>query len=266
MLTNFVKRKLRNGEVSVGVWVTIPHPDISEIFASLGFDWIIYEMEHSPIDLPQLELLLQGANGYPCIPLARVPSSDPVTIKRVLDAGVYGIVVPHVSSPKIAEQVVKATRYPPQGVRGVGPRRAARYGIEYYEYVERANEEILVVIQIEDREGVERIDEILAVEGIDAYFIGPGDLSASLGVGGRFDHPKVQEAIDRILEAGKRAGVAGGIVASAAECEKYVAKGFQFISLGADMFYLVDGAVAALRAAGVKPRIPEESRWAQDTV
>ena len=242
MKRNRVKQLLHSGKPALGSWVQIGHPDVAEIMASVGFDWLVLDNEHGPLSIETSQLLIQGMSSTETVPMVRVPWNDMVEIKRALDIGAYGVVIPSVNSKEEAQYAVRACQYPPAGVRGVGPRRASRYGLDMTEYVHQANDEILVVVQVETPQAIEHIDEILSVDGIDAFFIGPYDLSASLGYLGQPDHPKVVETFYKLLDAGKRAGVAGGIHATSLElAQRYIGRGFQFVALSGDGGLLIRG-------------------------
>jgi len=247
-LKNPVKERLRRGEQTVGAWITIPSPDVPEALSTLGFDWLVFDTEHAPMDEQIAQNLMTTLRGTRVAPLVRVAWNDPVRIKKALDIGSYGLIIPWVNNREQAIAAVKACKYPPAGIRGVGPRRPS---VIDPDYLKTADEELLTVVQIETTEAVENIDEILAVDGVDAFFIGPMDLSASLGVMGQYSHPKLQTAIDRVFEAGRKAGVASGIWTGAGkEVKERLDQGFQFVALGLDLSFLVNGARAALKAAG----------------
>jgi len=242
MKKNRVKELLRSGKPALGSWVTIGHPDVAEVMANMGFDWLVFDNEHAPLSTETTQLLIQAMSSTETVPIVRMPWNDMVEIKRALDIGAYGVVIPWVNSKEEALYAVRACKYPPAGLRGVGPRRASRYGLDIKEYLQQANDEILVVVQIETQQAVDRIDEILSVEGIDAFFIGPYDLSASLGYLGQPDHPKALETYYRLLDAAKRTGVASGIHASNLQLAKhYIEKGFQFVALNDDIGLLKRG-------------------------
>jgi 2-dehydro-3-deoxyglucarate aldolase len=251
-MQNQVKRKLKAGQATVGAWVGIGHPEVAEIMAQMGFDWLVFDTEHAPLSIETVQKLIQAMRGS-AVPLVRVAWNDPVLIKRALDIGATGLIIPWVNTQEEALQAVWACRYPPRGIRGVGPRRAARYGLEFSDYLAQADEEILIVVQIETQAAVDHIDEILSVEGIDAFFIGPTDLSASLGYLGKWDAPPVLRTIDGLLQAGKRQGVPAGIFAMgldhAREC---LERGFQFVALGTAAGFLMQGAANALEWVGWK--------------
>src|SRR5262249_12026251 len=175
------KRRLRAGEVLLGPMLTLPSPEVAEVMAEAGFDWVWVEMEHSPADLLTAQRMVQAVGGRcPCV--VRAPWNDPVWVKRVLDTGCDGIVIPQVQSRSEAESALRPCRAPPAGVRGVGVARAQRYGMRLQQYVAGADAALTVVLQVEHVEGVRNVREILDVPGIDAIVIGPLDLSASMGL------------------------------------------------------------------------------------
>jgi len=234
---NKVKELFKRKEPALGAWVTIQHPDVVEILATLPFDWLMFDMEHSPADISTLQVILPALNGTDIVPFVRAPWNDMVVIKRLLDLGFKGILIPYVNSREEAEAAVRACRYPPRGVRGVGPRRAIRYGsidiVEYYNNFER--EDLIIGVQIETQKALDNIYETLSVEGIELAFVGPNDLSASLGVFRQLDHPKFQKAIDIVLKACEDLGVTPGIMAgSPEETKKWIERGFRFVSIAHD--------------------------------
>ena len=251
-MQNYVKAKLRAGGTSIGAWVTIGHPDVAEMMSMLGFEWIIFDTEHSPLNVETLQGMLQAMSyTEKCIPIIRVAWNDMVLIKRALDIGAYGIVIPWVNSKEEAINAVRYCRYPPRGVRGYGPRRAALHDPEY---VKTADEQILIIVQVETRKAIENLDEILSVEGIDVAFVGPWDLSMSLGVFGQFDSRRFREALDRVLDACERHGVTPGIVCTHKSVGEALRRGFRFCTIGSDVSFLKLGAEISLRAAGGNPR------------
>ncbi len=253
MRGNHVRRRLAAGEASVGTWLSLPSPEAAEFVARLGFDWLTIDAEHSPVDVRTQAQMFAAMAATPVAPMVRVPWNDPAHIKRALDAGAWGIVVPMVKTREEAERAVAAARYPPNGERSVGGGRtalsfAAAGGGEYYR---RADEEILVVIQIEHIAGVEVADEILSVPGVDACFIGPNDLAASmgrgLGVSLESDDPPLVEAIERIRLACDRHGVAPGIHCSdAAGVNRRLGEGFRFLAMASELRYMLSGLGADL--------------------
>ncbi|MDH7570565.1 MAG: aldolase/citrate lyase family protein [Armatimonadota bacterium] len=253
MRTNKVKEQLRAGIPSIGTWLVFPDPFVAQVMARLGFDWVNVEMEHSPTSLETAALMFQSIAAAGSIPLVRVPWNTPENVKRVLDCGAWGIVFPMQNSRAEVEQAVAAVKYPPAGFRSVGGYlHAFSFATEPGVYYQRANEETLVVVQAEHIRAVERADEILSVPGIDAVFIGPQDLTASMGLPPSPDcaDPRVAEAVEHVRATAVKHGVAPGIhVMSPEAVQQRVAEGFRFIALASDQRFMVSAARAALTAA-----------------
>jgi 2-dehydro-3-deoxyglucarate aldolase len=254
MLTDF-KERLQRGEAFIGAFICLPVPESAEIFAELGFDWLILDTEHGPYDISTAQHMLQAVGGRcPCV--VRVPSTEEVWIKKALDIGADGVLVPLVNTPETAARAAAACRYAPEGVRGMGGARAHRYGLGFSEYVARANRSIVTIIQAEHIAAVENIDAILRVPGIDAVFIGPYDLSASMGKPGRLQDPEVLAAVRTVRDAVLAAGLPLGIYcAEAAAARDYIRQGFTLIGLSTDLNFLTRTAAAALAAA--RPTRPD---------
>src|SRR5436853_6680252 len=196
---NIFKQALTAGKAQIGLWSSLSSPYSVEVIAGAGFDWLLLDMEHSPSDLEGLLAQLQAAAPYATHPVVRVPWNDMVMIKRVLDVGAQSLLVPYVSSAEEARAAVSYTRYPPKGVRGVaGTTRATRFG-RIKDYAKRAEEEICLLVQVETQAGLENIEAIGAVEGVDGVFIGPADLHASMGYPGEIANPKVKPLIDEAI-------------------------------------------------------------------
>ena len=208
-----IRQRLLAGEAVVGSWINSCSPVVAELMAAAGFDFLAVDAEHSPVDVPQAQALFQAVrSGNPsCEAMVRLPDGDYATIKRYLDAGAGGVIAPLINTAAQAAEVVQAVKYPPQGRRGVGFCRANAYGMALESAVAKANDETLVCVQIEHVDGVRNIDEILSVEGVDAVFIGPYDLSASMGITAQFDRPEMAEATDKILAACRSHSVVAGI-------------------------------------------------------
>ncbi len=250
IMKNELKRRLKKGEKTVGAWLTIPHTDISESLSTLPFDWFVFDQEHSTLDDQLTQQLMQAMRGNKVTPLIRVAWNDPVLIKKALDTGAYGVIVPWVNSRKDALRAVKACKYPPQGVRGCGPRRTILLDPDY---LKTANDEILIIVQIETEEAANKAEEILSVEGVDGFFIGPFDLSASMGIMGQISHKRVQDAINKVFEVGKKIGVASGIWQGVGmTIKERLEEGWQMVALGMDINFLMDGARRALEDTGIK--------------
>jgi 2-keto-3-deoxy-L-rhamnonate aldolase RhmA len=245
---NQLKKKLGRGEAAIGAFVGLGHPDVTEMLARLGFDWLLLDAEHGPLSFETMQVMMQAINGTDCVPIVRPQWNDPVQIKRVLDIGAYGVLVPWVNSKEDAENAVRACRYPPQGIRGYGPRRAARFDADYFK---TADSEILVAIQIETRQAVENLDEILSVPGVDACYVGPYDLSCSLGLGvpPQWDNPDYLKVLDMILAAAEKHRKPAGMYASVDTIEWALGKGFRLNTVGDADGFLLRGARAALDKA-----------------
>ena len=200
-----LKAKWRRGEPSPGMWLSLTDITVAEMIRDVGLDWVAIDTEHTAIDLQSLQNLLIALGDTPT--LARVPSNDPVHIKRVLDMGADGVIVPHIDSAADARLAVASCKYPPQGIRGTGPRRPSRYGLDEKEYLAVANDSTIVVIMIETVGVVEDFDAVLDVEGLDACMIGAVDLSASMGLLPDFDDPRVIATIDRVAAKARAANM-----------------------------------------------------------
>lgn len=252
MRANHVKRRLANGEPSIGTWLGIPSPESAEHVAALGFDWLTVDTEHNPIDIRTASQMFGAISAAGVAPLVRIPWNDPENFKRVLDAGVWGIVVPMVNSREEAERAVEATFFPPRGKRSVGGGMTGlRFGTSGSEYLKHADDEILLVLQIEHIDAVERCDEILGLPGVSACFIGPNDLAASMGIGLgvplECDHPRMIEAIEHVRVTAKSVGVAPGIHTSGANgVNQRIEEGFQFLAMASELKYTVSGLSADL--------------------
>ncbi|MBI3455401.1 MAG: HpcH/HpaI aldolase/citrate lyase family protein [Candidatus Rokubacteria bacterium] len=246
---NHVKRALREGRPTAGAWLSLCSSISAEIMSRAGFDWLLIDMEHGHGDYQTLLAQLQAIEGSPVIPIVRVQWNDPAIIKRVLDLGAYGVMVPWIANRAEAEAALRATKYPPEGIRGIaGSHRAGGYGRHAAEYWKRANEEILVVIQVETASAVADIAEIVTVPGIDVVFIGPADLSTALGHMGDAGHPDVQAAIQRVEAAVKARGLAlGNITRHWDQARELYEQGYQFLTLGSETSLLVQGAQELLR-------------------
>lgn len=247
MLARPIKEKWLRGEPSIGTWMSMAHPSIAEILAMAGYDFVVVETEHTAIDVSEVLRLLMAIEQRGSIPLVRLAWVDPIQAKAVLDSGAAGVLVPMVNTRADAELAVKMVKYPPMGYRGVGLARAQGYGRHFDEYVNRANDDTLLIVQIEHKDAVANIEEILSVPGIDGTFIGPYDLSMSLGIPGELTHPHVIAAKQAVLDATLGAGLVAGIHfvhpgTAAADTEAALAAGYRFIALGTDILFLGDSA------------------------
>jgi len=247
---NPFKAALARGERQFGCWVGLASPYAAEITGRAGFDWVLVDGEHAPNDIPTITAQLQALAGLDTHPIVRLPVGETWLIKQVLDAGAQTLLIPIVESGAQATDLVRATRYPPQGMRGVGAAlaRASRFG-EIADYVTTANEEICLLVQVETRAGMEALDDILAVEGVDGVFIGPADLAADMGHPGNPGAPEVQAAIADALGRIKAAGKAPGIMSVNDEATPgHLAAGAQFVAVGIDVTLMAQ----ALRAKAAR--------------
>ena len=245
---NRFRRGLAEGRQQIGLWCTIASAYAAEAVAGSGFDWLVLDTEHSPSDVVNVLGQLQAVAPYPVAPVVRPAINDDVLIKRHLDQGAQTLLIPYVQSAEEAARAVAAMRYPPEGIRGVsGLTRASRFG-RVEGYLQRAEEELCLIVQVETREALDEIEAIAAVDGVDAIFIGPSDLGASLGHRGNPGHPEVtaavEEAIRRVVAAGRPAGVLTPDLDFARRC---VAAGTTFTAIGVDLGLLVRGADALAR-------------------
>ena len=252
MRANHVKRRLEAGEPSIGTWLGIPSPESAEHVAALGFDWLTVDAEHNSVDIRTASQMFGAIAGSGVAPLVRIPWNQPENFKRVLDAGAWGVVVPMVNSKEEAERAVEATFFPPKGNRSVGGAMTGlRFGTSGSEYLKHADDEVLLVLQIEHIDAVERCDEILGLPGVAACFIGPNDLAASMGIGLgvplESDHPRLVEAFAHVQKTAKSVGVAPGIHTSGASGVKQrIDEGFQFLAMASELKYMVGGLTADL--------------------
>ena len=233
-----LKFKLAQAELTIGSWITLGHSSIAEIMAAAGFDWLVLDMEHSVLELSEIQTLIQVLDGQECPAIVRLTSNHPDQIKRIMDAGATGVMVPMVRSAADAKAAVQAVYYPPRGQRGIGLARAQGYGAKFQQYRDWLEKNAVIVAMIEHIDAVNAIDSILSIDGIDAYIIGPYDLSGSMGRIGEFNHPEVTSAIERVLEAGNRLGKPGGIHVvepDQDELRQRIAAGFSFIGYGLDI-------------------------------
>ncbi len=238
-----LKKRISAKELTVGSWLSFGYPSVCEIMATAGFDWMVVDMEHTAIDMSQALQLIQIIDLAGCVPLVRVGENDPLAIKRAMDAGAHGVIVPMVNTPAEARKAVSAVRYPPLGTRGVGLGRAHAYGLGFEQYRAWAEEETILIVQIEHIEGVENLEEILAVEGVDGFIVGPYDLSGSLGRPGDFAHPAVAHALETVRRIMKESPKVGGyhvVHSSQAEFVERIDQGYKFIAYGDDMVFLAE--------------------------
>ncbi|MCW2294307.1 4-hydroxy-2-oxoheptanedioate aldolase [Pseudomonas sp. BIGb0408] len=243
MPINSFKQRLQSGDAQIGLWLGLADPYCAELAANAGFDWLLIDGEHAPNDLRGLLGQLQAVAPYPSQAVIRPVIGDTALIKQILDIGAQTLLVPMVESAEQARELVRAIHYPPSGVRGVGSAlaRASRWN-SIPGYLDKADEQMCLLVQIENLDGLARLDEIVAVDGVDGVFIGPADLSASMGQRGNPGHPDVQAAIEdaivRIQKAGKAAGI---LSADQTLARRYIELGARFVAVGVDTTVLMRG-------------------------
>jgi 2-keto-3-deoxy-L-rhamnonate aldolase RhmA len=244
---NRMKRELAAGNVCLGATVTIYSPAMAEILSRVGLDWLWIDTEHTALSLEEVSVILQATNGTDVSTVIRVPWNDKTLIKRAIDTGPDGILVPMINTAADTEAVVRAMKYPPVGERGAGLGRAQGYGLSMGEYMATANDEVMFIAQIEHVEAIANIDEIVEVEGLDSVMVGALDLSGSMGKLGQTDDPEVEEAVQKVLAACKRVGLPCGIVALGPEAtNKRIGEGFTSIITGIDVLWIHGAARAGL--------------------
>lgn len=248
---NRFKKSIGELKPQVGIWSSMCSIIAADLLGTAGFDWVLIDMEHSPNDMMSVLGQLQAYEVGGTSPVVRPPWNDPVVIKRLLDLGVMSLLIPMVQNAEEARAAVRATRYPPEGIRGVSmAQRANRYG-RVTNYIDRINEEICVLVQIETREALDRIEEIAAVDGVDGVFFGPADLSADLGLIGRITHEDVStviaEGARKVAALGKPTGV---LIGDMKLVERWLKSGFSFVACGSDLALLARGAENLRKQAG----------------
>ncbi len=248
---NPVKKSLREGKPVVGLTITTPSVEVAALGASLGFDFLWIEMEHSPTTLETLRNMVLATRGLNAVPFARVPVNELWTAKRVLDSGVLGVIFPFTSTPELARQAVAACKYPPHGGRGSGAGLATFRWPAPDGYYDFADKNVMVIVNIEEAKAVENIDAIASTEGLDVLFIGTSDLSFSLGFRGRQDHPRVQEAIAEIVKAAQKHNkVLGAPVGDPELMKQYMEQGFRFFQASTELRLMAAGARHFLEPLG----------------
>ena len=235
------RQRLKAHTTLIGTTVSLASPEVTEVLSDAGFDWLFIDAEHSPLDAPAIQGILQGAGSTPC--LVRLAQGDEVSIKKALDVGAAGIIAPLVNSAEQAANVVRRAKYAPLGTRGVGVGRAHGYGFKFQEYVSTANDETVVVVQAEHIDAVNNMEAIVRVPGLDAVLVGPYDLSASLGCLGEVTHPDVVSAIERVTQICQAAHLPLGIFGMSPEAvQPYLKRGYTLIIVGIDTVLLGNAA------------------------
>ena len=241
--TNLMKK------LAIGSWCQIGHPANAEILAHAGFSWIAADCEHGEFGNHQLGNFCRSVQQYNCKPLVRVESNDIIEIRRALDLGAEGVIVPLVNNAAEAQNAVSAAKYPPKGIRGFAFHRGNQWGVNFDEYLRSANDEILVIVMIESKEAVENIDKILAVEGVDGVFIGPYDMSGSYGIIGQTAHSLITEACKKVAKSCKKHNKIAGqhiVLPTKGNIENAIDQGYTFLALGMDTVFLANGAKQSL--------------------
>ena len=253
MPVNKFKKAIKSNKLQLGIWSSLSDSMSVEILANTGMDWILLDTEHAPNELPMVFRQLQALDSGTAHPIVRPPWNDTVMIKRFLDAGAQSLLIPMVQNEEEARRAVAATRYPPHGVRGYAAASRASAYAQIDGYVDRCQEELCVLVQIETKTALDNIERIAAVEGVDGIFIGPGDLSADLGYLGKPGHPDVVEIIDaaiaRIRACGKPAGILTGDESLA---QHFIEQGCLFVAVGSDIGLLTKGAKSLVQKLGPK--------------
>jgi 2-keto-3-deoxy-L-rhamnonate aldolase RhmA len=250
MKTN-LKTRLKNGELCVGSWIQTNSPTTSEILARAGFSWVAADMEHTESDISSIAAIIRAVSRYETLPFVRVPSNDTITIRRCLDMGAAGVIVPLVNDAESAAKAVAASKYPPCGVRGYAYTRANEWGEDFDFYSARANNDTFVFAMIETKEAVENIDGIAATPMLDGVFVGPYDLSGSYGIPGKLTHDVLLTAKQKVISACKKYGKIAGqhiVVPDAAQIQAAAVEGYTFVALGMDTVFISQGARSAMNS------------------
>ena len=248
---NPLKKMFREGKPVIGTTITVASAETAALAASLGFDFLWIEMEHSPITLETLRNIILATRGLKAVPITRVPVNELWTAKRVLDAGSLGVIFPFCSTPELARQAVAACKYPPHGRRGSGPGLAAFRWQASEGYHTFADNNVLVVIIVEEERAVEQIDAIAATPGVDVIFVGTSDLSFSMGYRGQQDHPRVQDALKKVVAAGKANNKILGLpVKDSEQIKKYIDQGFLWFQTATELGLMARGAQQLLEPLG----------------
>lgn len=237
--------RLRDGDTLVGTLVSLASAEVCEMLAHVGYDWLFIDAEHGAFNPQQTQGMLQAAAPTPCV--IRVPEGEAIWIKKALDIGAAGVIVPQVHTAEQAREIIRHCKYPPDGDRGVGGARAHKYGLEFEQQLKHANTDTAVILQAESRQAIDNIEEIVKLDGLDAILIGPYDLSASLGHTGEITHPEVQLAIDKVISACQSAGVQIGYFGVSADAVlPYKEKGVTLLIAGVDTGFFLKSATENL--------------------
>ena len=240
------KKILTDNKFTIGTWITISDPIIPEVLSPAKFNWMCVDLEHTSITLDQLKKIIISIENQNVIPLVRVGENNYNLIKRVMDIGANGVIVPNINNAKEAQMAIDAVKYPPMGKRGMGLYRSQSYGKSLKEYIKWNEQESVVIVQIESQEGLDNVEEIFSLDHIDAFFVGPYDLTASMGISGKFDHIKYKNALKKILKVAKKYNIAPGIHSVSSDYRdviKYHKQGFKMIGYSIDFMFMGDNAI-----------------------
>ena len=247
-MNKLFREKLEKGELLLGTIMALPSADVAEILSQAGFDWLFLDMEHAPYSLRDVQRICQAVGGRSAC-IVRIPDKSEVWVKRVIDIGPEGIIVPHIETAEETERIIRWALYPPQGTRSAGIARAQGYGLKMDEAIRNANTEMLVIPQIEHVDGVKNIEEIVRVEGVRAVFVGPYDLSGSMGMLGQVADPQIRSKIKHVADVCREAGLKAGIFGVDTEGAKpYIGFGYTLIALGSDTVMLGEAAGKAVHS------------------
>ena len=251
-MKNKLRKALLEKKLTLGGWLQIGHPACAEIFARAGFDWICVDLEHGAINLESMTNICRTIDAFDCVPVARLPMNDPVWIHRCLDAGVRGLIIPMINSGAEAKRACRNAKYPPLGDRGFGFCRANIHGMDFDSYIKNANDEIAIIMQIEHKDAIAHLDDIARVKGVDALFIGPLDLSGSMGQTGRLECQDMTDALHKYLAVCGNHGISAGrhiVRPNVDEIHQAIKQGYNLLALGLDVVFLAEKTQEVLKAA-----------------
>jgi len=251
MKNTSLKKKLNNNELTIGSWITIGHPAIAEILCNSGFEWLVIDIEHTTIDYSMVQVLISTIQSKGVSALVRISKNEEVVIKRVLDAGADGVIVPMICSAEDAQKAIDYAKYPPVGKRGVGLARAQQYGDSFTEYKKWVDENLVVIAQIEHIDGINNLQSIIETKGIDGTIIGPYDLSGSVGIPGNFDNILVKNALEKFRQTCKSNHFNMGfhVVDSNPErIKEKIEEGYRFLAFGTDFLFMGDCAKLGMKS------------------
>ena len=245
-----IKDKLKKKQVALGTWITLCDPIIPELLAPAKFDWMCVDLEHTSITLNELKPIIISIENIKSTPLVRVGENNYNLIKRVMDIGASGVIVPNINTVEDAKKAIDAVKYPPKGKRGMGLYRAQSFGNKLNEYIKWNDNKSLVIIQIESQEALDNIDNILGLKNLDAFFVGPYDLTASMGIPGEFHHEKYKKALKKILNSANKNNITPGIHSVSPDykiVKNYIRKGFKMIGYSLDTIFLAENASRGMK-------------------